>query len=150
MLKRKLNPNCCSQCTLGKLYENNLNPDPYFCSSLAKRTDPVQRNGSGFAVSRHPHKPRGKGIKVQFDVEVYKPLEDLCLYSVIVFNAGNDSYSLGYCIIDCTSEIRMCFIDRLVPLDFRVLVYVNSIYCLSSRSLFLFFLNAHGLFACLN
>lgn len=63
---------------------------------------------------------------------MYKPLQDLCLYSVIVLNVGNDSYSLGYCIIDCTSEMQMHFIDHLVPLDFQVPAYVNSIYCLST------------------
>lgn len=78
----------------------------------------MQRKSSSLAVSRHPHKPGGKGIKVQFKVEMYKPLQDLCLYSVIVFNVGNDSYSLGYCIIDRRSEIRMHFIDYLAPLDF--------------------------------
>lgn len=70
------------------------------------------------AVSRQPREPRSKGIKVQFNAEMYKPPRDLCLYSVIVFNVGNDSNSLGYCIIDCTGEIQMHFIDRLAPLDF--------------------------------
>lgn len=66
---------------------------------------------------------------------MYKPPQDLCLYSVIVFNVDNDSYSLSYCSIDCPSEIRMHFIDHLVPLDFWVPADVNSIYCLSTLSL---------------
>lgn len=90
---------------------------------------------SFLAASRHPCKPRGKGIKVQFNIDMYKPLQDLHLYPVIVFNVGNDSYSLGCCLIDCTSEIRMHFIDRLAPLDFWVLAYMNSIYWLSTLSL---------------
>lgn len=82
-----------------------------------------------------PPRPRGKGIKVQFNRENVQTSQDLCLYSVIVFNVGNGSYSLGYCSIDCPSEIRMHFIDHLVPLGFWVPADVNSIYCLSTLSL---------------
>lgn len=72
---------------------------------------------SFLAVSWHPHKTGGK---LQFSAETFKPLWDLRLYSVIVSNVGNDSYSLGYCVIDCSSKMWMHFIDHLVPLDFEL------------------------------
>lgn len=85
-----------------------------FCPSLAKANRCCAVQSSFLAVRWHPHKAGGK---LQFSIEAYKPPWDLHLYSVIVSNVGSDSYSLGYCIIDCSSKMRMHCIDHLVPPD---------------------------------